>query len=260
MSAEHKRPLYAFVLVAALSVIVVGHGLRSDALVDILRGEPLKHRIIAAGPAPGELPDSARGKRGNQTSATPAPQPSQTKTLVVEPSRPGTKLQAVTKKSDKKADGKTRQSPSKKNPSHDKRRNNAKERPDRTERPRTQRSPRHSPHTRHHSPRSERRAPRSSPAPVRRHDHRRHHHGPSQVHRPRDHRATPQRSDSRHSTRHTPRHNPRESRSERRSVTKHHRSHKSHGHQTQRHRSDGHRSHGHRSHGHRSHGTSRGRR
>ena len=58
MSAEHKRPLYAFVLVTALSVLLVGHALRSDALVGILSGIPVEHRIMAADPirTPTEMP------------------------------------------------------------------------------------------------------------------------------------------------------------------------------------------------------------
>lgn len=37
MSSEHKRPLYAFVVVALLCALFVGNGLRSEALTGILR-------------------------------------------------------------------------------------------------------------------------------------------------------------------------------------------------------------------------------
>ena len=48
MSAEHKRPLFAFVMVTILCAVMLGHAIRSDALVGLLGS--LADRPVASAP------------------------------------------------------------------------------------------------------------------------------------------------------------------------------------------------------------------
>lgn len=50
MSAEHKRPLYAFVMVSVLCAVMLGHAIRSDALVGLWARTA--ERVAAQAPAP----------------------------------------------------------------------------------------------------------------------------------------------------------------------------------------------------------------
>ena len=46
MSSEHKRPLYAFALVALVCALFVGNGLRSDAVVGLLRAAEVPRLML----------------------------------------------------------------------------------------------------------------------------------------------------------------------------------------------------------------------
>lgn len=74
MSADHKRPLYAFVVVTVLSVVLVGHALRSEALVDILRHVQVDRIVAAVTERPNQLPAHAQREREqhNSTDSPPA--------------------------------------------------------------------------------------------------------------------------------------------------------------------------------------------
>ncbi len=50
MSAEHKRPLFAFVMVSILCAVMLGHAIRSDALGGLFA--PSSDRVAAQAPAP----------------------------------------------------------------------------------------------------------------------------------------------------------------------------------------------------------------
>lgn len=83
LSAEHKRPLYAFVVVAILCGIVVGHTLRTDAVSGLLGplpsavasrllpavgADPAGHGLVLAAPA-----DPLGVKSAGQTDGSTAP-------------------------------------------------------------------------------------------------------------------------------------------------------------------------------------------
>lgn len=67
MSSEHKRPLYAFALVALLCAFFVGSGLRSDAIGGLSRIVAIPaelHLVVPTKPAP-QAPDEVVAPRGD---------------------------------------------------------------------------------------------------------------------------------------------------------------------------------------------------
>lgn len=73
MSSEHKRPLYAFAIVALICALFVGSGLRSDALTGLLQTVhvPAPAPTAQSGPAPVALGDPQ--PLPQVPSTTPAP-------------------------------------------------------------------------------------------------------------------------------------------------------------------------------------------
>lgn len=81
MSVDHKRPLFAFVIVAIACAVIIANGIRSEAFVAMMRTgashivagmvlEPARHRpqhTTAAAPGPTHV------DRSSATSAPPAP-------------------------------------------------------------------------------------------------------------------------------------------------------------------------------------------
>lgn len=107
MHAEHRRPLYAFGILALASALLVGQGLRTHAIYDyIVGGRGQGSMAVAAGSTISAAPDSDNAARGTTAVAVPERRTVTDRPAPVRATRPARAAQPATR-----APGRSHQAP-----------------------------------------------------------------------------------------------------------------------------------------------------